>query len=96
MRIDSGGAVEIGGTTNPNTSKLFVAGGSGSAAEFYRHSCLPIYILGLLNQVDKRGLLEHQVQETMAVLMEICILLMVVVLHLCNLIQVPLLLLEIL
>jgi cytoskeletal protein CcmA (bactofilin family) len=34
MRIDSGGAVEIGGTTNPNTSKLFVAGGSGSAAEF--------------------------------------------------------------
>jgi cytoskeletal protein CcmA (bactofilin family) len=33
MRIDSGGAVEIGGTTNPNTSKLFVAGGAGSAAE---------------------------------------------------------------
>jgi hypothetical protein len=34
MRIDSGGAVEIGGTTNPNSSKLFVAGGAGSTAEF--------------------------------------------------------------
>jgi hypothetical protein len=34
MRIDSSGAVEIGGTTNPTSSKLFVAGGAGGAAEF--------------------------------------------------------------